>query len=44
MLTASAALLCGLSSCGIYHTKAYVPNSITSLQTEDAASASTNCF
>ncbi len=42
--SASAALLCGLSACGIYHTKAYVPNSITSLQTEDAASASTNCF
>jgi uncharacterized protein len=33
-----------LSSCGIYHTKAYVPNSITSLQTEDAGAASTNCF
>jgi uncharacterized protein YecT (DUF1311 family) len=44
MLSASTALLCGLSSCGIYHTKAYVPNSFTSLQTEDAATASTNCF
>ncbi len=33
-----------LASCGIYHTKAYVPNSITSLQTEDAGAASTNCF
>jgi uncharacterized protein YecT (DUF1311 family) len=43
-LLASTVLLCGLSSCGIYHTKAYVPNSITSLQTEDAATASTNCF
>ncbi len=33
-----------LAACGIYHTKAYVPNSITSLQTEDAGAASTNCF
>jgi uncharacterized protein YecT (DUF1311 family) len=33
-----------LASCGIYHTKAYEPNSITSLQTEDAGTASTNCF
>jgi uncharacterized protein len=33
-----------LPSCGIYHTHAYTPNSITSLQTEDAATASTNCF
>ncbi len=39
-----AASLCGLSSCGIYHTRAYVPNSYTSLRTEDAATASTNCF
>ena len=39
-----AASICGLSSCGIYHTRAYVPNSITSLRTEDAATASTNCF
>ncbi len=44
ILSVSTALLCGLSSCGIYHTKAYVPNSVTSLQTEDAATASTNCF
>jgi uncharacterized protein len=36
--------LCGLAGCGIYHTKAYQPNSFTSLRTEDAASASTNCF
>jgi uncharacterized protein len=39
-----AAALLMLSGCGIYHTKAYVPNSITSVQTEDAGSASTNCF
>ena len=32
-----AATLGGLSSCGIYHTRAYVPNSFTSLRTEDAA-------
>ena len=42
LLAASA--LCALGSCGIYHTKAYTPNSITSLQTEDAGAASTNCF
>ncbi len=36
--------LCGLASCGIYHTRAYVPNSATSLPTADAAAASTNCF
>ena len=38
------ATLCGASGCGIYHTRAYVPNSITSLRTEDAATASTSCF
>ena len=38
-----AALLC-LSGCGIYHTRAYTPNSITSFQTQDAGDASTNCF
>jgi uncharacterized protein YecT (DUF1311 family) len=42
--TVLAAALCGLSSCGIYHTRAYMPNSFTSLRTEDAATASTNCF
>ena len=41
---ALSATICGLSSCGIYHTRAYVPNSITSFRTEDAATASTNCF
>jgi uncharacterized protein YecT (DUF1311 family) len=39
-----AATICFVSSCGIYHTRAYVPNSFTSLRTEDAATASTNCF
>jgi uncharacterized protein YecT (DUF1311 family) len=38
-----AALLC-LSGCGIYHTRAYTPNSFTSFQTQDAGEASTNCF
>jgi hypothetical protein len=33
-----------VSSCGIYHTRAYTPNSYTSLRTEDAGAASTNCF
>jgi uncharacterized protein YecT (DUF1311 family) len=40
----TAVAACSLSACGIYHTRAYVPNSVTSLQTADAASASTNCF
>ena len=39
-----AATLFGLSACGIYHVREYQPNSFTSLRTEDAAAASTNCF
>ncbi len=41
---AIAACLSGLSSCGIYHTRAYVPNSFTSVRTEDATIASSSCF